>query len=134
MADSGAFSDLEGIPDEAREIWQKLLAEQLVPVADLRAEVRDYQKAISAKARWSDDVDPSLAGRLAEASLKLLHTIDDKSPEEQRRLVQAAVRYFVLQEDAESDLDSVLGLDDDVEVLNAVLKHLGRDDWLIRIH
>ena len=57
--------------------------------------------------------------------MKLLSSVKDDTPDAERLAIQAAVRYFVLEDDAESDLNSVIGLDDDAEVVNAVLRHLG---------
>jgi uncharacterized membrane protein YkvA (DUF1232 family) len=99
------LKDLDGIPDASKELWTKLVVEERRP----------------------------LGFALADASMKLLTTLKDDTPEERRAAIQAAVRYFVIEDDADSDLDSILGLDDDAEVLNAVLKHLGHDDWLVEV-
>jgi uncharacterized membrane protein YkvA (DUF1232 family) len=128
------WADLEGIPEAAKPLWATLCAEELLPVHALFKEVRDYQQTIKQRSQWRDaDVDPTLANTLAEASLRLLGTLKEGTPESTRRLVQAAVRYFVIEEDADSDLDSILGLDDDAEVLNAVLRKLGHADWQIDV-
>ena len=128
------WADLDGIPEASKPLWTDLLAEELRPVHELFKEVRTYQQAITQRSQWKDsDVDPTLANNLAEASLRLLGTLKDDSPESTRRLVQAAVRYFVIEEDADSDLDSILGLDDDAEVLNAVLRKLGHSDWQVEV-
>jgi len=133
MTDDTTLADLEGIPDAAKDLWSKLVAEDLRPVHELFKEVRDYQHALAKRSQWNDDdVDPALARGLAEASLRLLGTLSDDTPEPTRRLIQAAVRYFVIEDDADSDLDSILGLDDDAEVVNAVLRHLGHPNWLVQ--
>lgn len=126
--------DLEGIPDGSKALWTRLVQEELRPVHELFKEVRDYQQQIKQRSQWSDaDVDPTLANALSDASLRLLSTLHDGSPESTRRLIQAAVRYFVIEEDADSDLDSILGLDDDAEVLNAVLRKLGHTQWVVDV-
>ena len=61
----------------------------------------------------------------------LLGTIGEGTPDETRLLIQAAVRYFLIEEDGDGDLNSVLGFDDDAEVMNAVLVHLGHGGWLV---
>lgn len=125
---------IEGIPEAAQPLWTRLLDEKLVPVHELFRQIRDYQQTIAQRSHWRDaDVDPKLAGALADASLKLLSTLNEATPDTTRRLVQAAVRYFVIEDDADSDLDSILGLDDDAEVLNAVLRHLGHDGWVVEV-
>lgn len=134
MTDDTTLANLAGVPDAAKDLWAKLVAAELRPVHELFKEVRDYQHALAKRSQWTDDdVDPALARGLAEASLRMLGTLSDDTPESTRRLVQAAVRYFVIEDDADSDLDSILGLDDDAEVINAVLRHLGHDKWLVQI-
>jgi hypothetical protein len=128
------LAGLEGIPAASKALWTQLVGEELKPVHELFKEVRAYQLAIQQRSQWNDaDVDPTLANALSEASLRLLGTLSETSPESTRRLVQAAVRYFVIEEDADSDLDSILGLDDDAEVLNAVLRKLGHDSWVVDV-
>ncbi len=124
---------LSGIPKEALDLWQHLLAEDLVPVDQLRAEVAEYEKHIAEQARSREFLDTSTAGQLAKVSLKLLGTVTADTSPDDRLLIQAAIRYFVLEEDAEGDLESVTGFDDDVEVMNAVLRHLGNDAWVISL-
>jgi hypothetical protein len=41
------------------------------------------------------------------------------------------VRYFVLNEDAEGDMDSLVGFDDDALVFNAVVEELGHADLVV---
>lgn len=48
-------------------------------------------------------------------------------PSQQQILIGAATRYFVEEEDAESDTRSILGLDDDLEVVNAVLTLINQE-------
>jgi hypothetical protein len=134
MSTTDELAKLEGIPAAARELWVQLCGEELRPVHELFREVRAYQQALAKRSHWhDDDFDPQLARGLADASLKLLGTLNEDTPEPTRRLVQAAVRYFVIEDDADSDLDSILGLDDDAEVLNAVLRRLGYQDWIVPI-
>lgn len=123
-------TELSGIPHKAKPLWDKLLSEDLIPVHQLFAEVTEYRKAIE-QARRMEHVDDTVANALADVSMKLLQTIGEATSETQRRLIQAAVRYFVLEDDIDGDLDSVLGFDDDAEVMNAVLAHLGHDDWYV---
>ena len=48
-----------------------------------------------------------------------------------RSAVVGAVRYFIESEDAEDDLDSVIGLEDDAQVVNYVIQQTGLDIPLI---
>lgn len=132
MSDLSSLESLEGIPEAALPLWKQLINEPLRPVHALFKEIRDYQQIISQRSEWRNaDVDRDLANSLIDASLQLLSILGEETPESERRLVQAAVRYFIIEEDADSDLDSILGLDDDAQVVNAVLKHLGRESWMV---
>lgn len=126
-------NQVNGIPQAARVLWDRLMAETLLPVHELFGEVKDYQQAIHQRSSDDEGVDPALAENLVRASMRLLGTLNDATPESTRRVVQAAVRYFIIEDDADSDLDSILGLDDDAEVINAVLRHLGHDDWVVEV-
>jgi hypothetical protein len=48
----------------------------------------------------------------------------------QHHLTQIAVSYFVLEEDAEDDNDSLIGFDDDMQVAVAAAKAMGLDELL----
>ena len=37
----------------------------------------------------------------------------------------AAIYYFIESEDDEHDFDSILGFDDDIQVMNKIVNHLG---------
>jgi uncharacterized membrane protein YkvA (DUF1232 family) len=50
----------------------------------------------------------------------LLDQVDESAPEDARRLVQTAALYFVLDDDAESDIGSAAGFLDDEAVVDAV--------------
>jgi len=75
----------------------------------------------------------NLAECIGTSCLVLLNTLGPDTPEESRRLIQVACRYFVETEDREGDLASVFGFDDDAEVLNAVAVKLGRPDLVVSI-
>ena len=126
------LAEMDGIPAAAKPLWSQLVVAELKPVHELFTEVKAYENALAQRAEWRDtDVDPALARALVEASSRLLGTLNDDTPETTRRMVQAAVRYFVIEDDADSDLDSILGLDDDAEVMNAVLVKLGHGKWIV---
>jgi hypothetical protein len=101
---------------DSQEIVAELLAE---PAGDLRAlagDVAAYRARIHRDARTVTDLD--LADRLADATIALLHRVED-STSDARRMASVAARYFVREDDGESDLGSIFGFDDDVEVFNA---------------
>ncbi len=132
MNDHDELVQLPGVPSDAQSLWAGLVTAELIPVHQLFSDVRAYQTMLAQRGQWrDDDVDPALAQALCDASIRLLGTLTDDSPESTRRLIQGAVRYFVLEDDADGDLDSILGLDDDTQVMNAVMDKLGRADWRV---
>jgi hypothetical protein len=88
--------------------------------AALGADVDAYLEVIRASARDDPAIDVGLAERLAAAC----HGLLDRYPElgeKDRRSVIGAVRYFIEPEDAERDLESPKGLEDDAELVNFVI-------------
>jgi uncharacterized membrane protein YkvA (DUF1232 family) len=69
-------------------------------------------------------------GQAARIKSVLDTLLDDyaRYAEPQRRLVIGAIRYFTQTRDAEPDTTSLMGFDDDMEVVNHVLLAVGRAD------
>jgi len=122
-----------GLSAETLEIVLSLLEEPLAPVEDLRKEVEQYVGHVREVALDSEFVDGELGQALGRCCLALLDGLGRPPEPTEHRLVQVACRYFSLEEDAYRDLGSLLGFDDDVEVLNVVLRILGRDDLLVHL-
>ena len=123
MVDSPT-AKLAGIPDEARAAFERLLARPLANPAALAQQVAGYIDTLRAAARHNELLDLPLGETIARHCQILL----DRWPqatEPQRHAIQAAVEYFFLQEDADDDLEDILGLEDDAQVVSAVLEHLG---------
>jgi len=132
MNDHNELVQLPGVPSDAQSLWANLVTAELIPVHQMFIDVLAYQTMLAKRGQWrDDDVDPALAQALCDASIRLLGTLTDDSPESTRRLIQGAVQYFVLEDDADGDLDSILGLDDDTQVMNAVMDKLGRAEWRV---
>jgi uncharacterized membrane protein YkvA (DUF1232 family) len=55
----------------------------------------------------------------------------DDLPNHSRPWIKGMIRYFCLSSDLESDFDSPIGFDDDVEIMNACLRLAGREDLCI---
>ncbi len=106
---------------DSREIVTGLLTEPMGDLEVLAEEVAAYRARIHREARPSTDVE--LADQLAEATLALLRRVDGVSADE-RRIAWVAATYFVREHDGESDLGSLFGFDDDVEVFNAAASRL----------
>lgn len=120
---------LDDMPVEYRDRFAELLARPVLDVPALTAELDQYVGAVHQLRALSATIDLGTAERIAEALGALLRAQQGYG-EEARRLVQAAVEYFVREEDDE-EITGVLGFDDDVQVINAVLRSLGRPDLVI---
>jgi len=99
--------------------------------ADLHGPVDAHLQRLQETATSRKSLDLPLARRLAGHCHGLLDSLASEStPDARARLARAAVRYFILEEDAESDAASILGLDDDAQVIRAVARELGCGDIL----
>lgn len=123
--------DVPGLPRAARECFPTLMAGELAPAAWMRADVDRHLAAVRDASKRLEFVDVALAERIAATLCALLEAIDHETSERDRRIVYAAVRYFVQLDDGDHDFESEIGLHDDAEVVNAVARHLGRVDLLI---
>jgi hypothetical protein len=109
------------------------MAGELAPATWMRADVDRHLAAVREASKRLEFVDVALAERVAASLNALLDAIDHETPERHRRIVYAAVRYFIQLDDGDHDFESEIGLHDDAEVVNAVVRHLGRIDLLIPI-
>lgn len=123
---------LRAIPDEAEALLRELLAEPPAPVDELLALTRAHLAVIAEAARRFEFIPLGMARELAEVSARLIGLFDGFD-EEERRLAQAAIRYFIVDDDADSDTSSITGLDDDAAVMNAVLEALGKPEWKVEL-
>lgn len=121
-------STIPGIPHESQALFDRLHDAPLVPGAELRAQLEEYAARLAATTAANELLDASLSEAITHCCRGLLDMIAPDTDEATRRLVQAAVRYFVDAEDVEPDRDTLWGLDDDAVVCGAVAYHLGRDD------
>lgn len=122
---------LHDIPVEYRDRFLELLEQPMTDAASLRRDVQVYIATVKQVGLMVKLLDLGLAERLAVSAGALLdHTQGTEG--ELARLVQAAVRYFVLEEEDE-EITGVLGFDDDVQVMNAVCRAAGRPDLVIEL-
>ena len=82
-------------------------------------------------AHKDDYIDIGLVERIAQALERMLEVAPERSAEDQR-LIATAVRYFIHERDALSDLESPTGFDDDAMVVGAVARHLELAELLPR--
>ncbi|MDF3069629.1 MAG: putative polymerase sigma factor [Polyangiaceae bacterium] len=118
--------NLTGIPAELREMFQELVQEPLSDRASLRLQVKQHVETMADAYQVNEFVDLPGAHTLA-AQCTLLLDRWESLPVSDRHLANAAVRYFVSWDDIENDLD-VGGLDDDKQIMKAVLTYLGLDE------
>lgn len=102
------------------------------PTPELRALVQAHLAATRTASAASPWVDLEGAEQVAAACLALLDATDDLSPEH-RSWVQAACLYFAESDDGEADFDSIVGFDDDAEIVNHVCDRVGRTDLRIEM-
>lgn len=95
--------------------------------ADLKHAVSVHVEKIRAALTTNEFLDVTTAEWIAGVLTELL-TGYAEQPEAHRALIVGAARYFVQARDAEPDLASLLGFDDDAQVLNFVLDSIGRAD------
>ena len=117
-------------PDEQRQFRRLCLpttADELRQLTDVVALHLDH---IQTNAGASTDVDT--AEMIADSLQKLIssdHPFDDDA----RAQIRGAVEYFLLTEDAAEDMDDALGFDDDARVVNAMLRRIGHQEFLIEL-
>jgi hypothetical protein len=104
-----------------------LFQEPLEPPDVLRRQVAAHLARIRDVAAHEPMVDLARAEAVARACHALLDAWAGL-PLDHQRWVQAACRYFVRADDEEDDLASIIGFDDDTEVLDHALDQIGRAD------
>lgn len=110
------------LPWDTRVTYARLLVEQRPGSREqLTVRVASYLVHIETASSENEFLDFKSARTLGQSLLQLI----EQCPEEYMAHLQAAVAYFIHSDDAEHDLDSVVGFDDDVGVFNAVCAHVG---------
>lgn len=93
---------------------------------ELEAQVDGYLSTLEEKQEEHEFLDIELARKVAAQCKALLRGVD----EEYHQLLQAGIRYFIEENDAEADMESPIGFDDDAEVIALIAKEMGREDVL----
>jgi hypothetical protein len=124
---------MPGVPESSKQLLLRLLQEDLLPVRPLQTVIESYRKVIHEMARKNGKVNARLGDQIADALQELLARVNDRTGVDNQSIIQAAVRYFIIQNDGSGhDLETVDGLHDDARVVNAVLRYFGRDDLMIK--
>ncbi|QDG52090.1 hypothetical protein FIV42_15465 [Persicimonas caeni] len=114
-----------------RGVFESFLEDPPERRLSLQFEVNGYMSLLQEEEQRLGTVDLPLARAIANSALKLLdHVASDSFESDDYSMVQAAIRYFTVAEDASSDFEEG-GFDDDAEVLNLVARKLGREDLVV---
>ena len=123
-----AHAFLDELLSDTRPVVEALLREEPIALSDLRASIDTFETELPS-ADQHPLVDDATALRLSRGCRALLDAV--AADPERLRLAQVAVRYLVMDEDADSDTESPFGFDDDVEVFNAVCEELGLPELVL---
>ncbi len=119
---------MPGVPETSKQLLVRLLQEDLIPIEALKAVVESYRRVIHEASRRNGRANGALGDQIADSLQLLLARINDLTGPDNLQIIQAAVRYFVIQNDGSGhDLESEDGLYDDARVVNAVLHYFGLD-------
>lgn len=112
------------LPEETIELYRGYLADKVLTKSEIQEQVTTYLKLVEKNTSGDEFIDLSTARSIAEGLLTLLQGDHDEHLEH----IQAAAIYFIRDDDAEPDFESILGFEDDAQVFNAVCHHLGRPE------
>lgn len=116
----------------AAALLAQLMAEPAERPLSLQFEVSGYMALLRDEYKDSPSIEMGVAAAIANGLIALLKDFKSSSDfdSEDYRHLQAAVRYFTVSEDANSDYEAG-GFDDDAAVFNKVARRLGREDLTI---
>lgn len=119
------------LPGQVGGVYARL-ANELRFGGDSAPDIEQYAKRLLSEAPQHEFLDVSTAREAIYICRALLQR-EGNSPDPERRLaVITAAQYLILAEDAEDDVNSVIGFDDDLQVAEAVARALGYDDLIRR--
>lgn len=98
------------------------------PVPELTQELDAYVGMLESMSRRIRGIDFSLVQRIGAACHGLLGLA---LADPDARIANAAVRYFLRKEEDYDETTAVLNFRDDVEVINAVCRHLRKPELVI---
>lgn len=132
---------MRGLPDSIQPlglsrsqlVQLRRLADEVLEcsILELQQRSREHvEQAGLAQARNSY-VNASFAKAIADLVDAIVRDWDTWHPDAQYWL-RGAIQYFVFSDDGEPDFASVIGFEDDAEVLNACLRLVNRHDWQLK--
>ena len=118
---------LAAAPAAVKTVLDRYTNEPLLESDQIAEQLTAYVQEIEKLSQEIEFFDSDTAKRVAARCGKLIDTLRTDSNSDHRRLVQSAVRYFIEDDDAESDSMSPIGFDDDALVVDLVVEELRRD-------
>ena len=116
---------LRELPAEVRRHVEVLLEEPEQESRRLVDEVTAYLKDLEGHRRFEPDLDIETARAVAHHCERLLERAETAGDAELQRVAQASALYFVLDSDADSDIHSPSGFDDDLQVVRTAAEVVG---------
>jgi len=101
-------------------------------IEELRCKIQTHLSKFEDALAYNEFLDIDTAKKIARVFDILLSQFEGFS-ESKKTLIFGATQYFVDDLDAQPDTQSILGLDDDVAVLNFVLDEIGRPDLKVNL-
>ena len=115
---------LSQLPGTVGLAYRRCLGGPSVPSQCLADDVGEYLRRLKHQAQEAEFIDLETATRAASGCRALLRQLDADQNEQHHHAVQAAVAYFLLEDDGEGD-DSIIGFDDDLHVVQVTAEVLG---------
>ena len=106
--------------------YSRCISDSARSIAVLEVASRTYMDHLEGRSADSEFLDLATARRVAVGCQALMTRLGDNPSIGQHLAVQAAVDYFILEDDGEDD-DSIVGFDDDLEVVRVTAEVLGWD-------
>ncbi len=101
-------------------------------LAEARGSLQHYVAFVDAQRDEHEFIEVELARTITDVLVALLGEAETYTPD-QRSLLRAAIDYFLLTDDADHDVTSPIGMEDDAAVINVVCEELGRSDLAIEV-
>lgn len=118
---------LKALPSSVGAVLRTSWIGRLESPESLGEALQRYRQKLRRLGETSELADIETAYRLVDASQAMLDSISLRTSQEHHRLIQAAVKYLVREEDEESDTQSLVGFDDDALVVNTISAMIARE-------
>lgn len=103
---------MPGVPESSKQMLLRLLQEDLLPLGALKAVVESYRRVIHDAHRKNGRANFKIGDQIAHALQTMLARVNETTGNDNLRILQSAVRYFVIQNDGTGhDLETEDGLD-----------------------